>query len=173
MNETIRSIIERRSIRSFSDRPVEMEKIEEIIKAGQYAPSGMNRQERIFIVVTDREKRDELSRVNASVMGRDADPFYGAPVVIIVAYKKGSFTGIYDASASIENMLIAAESLSLGSCWVFRAKEELESEWGKKLLSSLSLEDEYVGVGNVAVGYYDGRKKPRAAERRPGSVFFI
>lgn len=173
MNETIRSIIERRSIRSFSDRPVEMEKIEEIIKAGQYAPSGMNRQERIFIVVTDREKRDELSRVNASVMGRDADPFYGAPVVIIVAYKKGSFTGIYDASASIENMLIAAESLSLGSCWVFRAKEELESEWGKKLLSSLSLEDEYVGVGNVAVGYYDGSKKPGAAERRPGSVFFI
>ncbi len=173
MNETITTIIGRRSIRCFSDRPVEREKIEEIVRAGQYAPSGMNRQERIFIVVTDKEKRDELSRINASVMGRDTDPFYGAPAVIIVACKKGSFTGVYDASASIENMLIAAESLSLGSCWVFRAKEELESEWGKALLSSLGIEDEYVGVGNVALGYYDGRKKPAAAERRPGSVFFI
>lgn len=173
MNETIKSIIGRRSIRRFSERPVEREKIDEIIRAGQYAPSGMNRQERIFIVVTDREKRDELAKINASVMGRDSDPFYGAPVVIIVAYRKGSFTGLFDASASIENMLIAAESLSLGSCWVFRAKEELESEWGKKLLSSLAVEDEYIGVGNVALGYYDEREKPEAAERRAGSVFFI
>ncbi len=173
MNETIRTIIERRSIRSFSPRDVEREKIEEIIKAGQYAPSGMNRQERIFIVVTDKAKRAELSRINASVMGRDTDPFYGAPVAIIVAAKKDSPTGIYDASASIENMLIASESLSLGSCWVFRAKEELESEWGKELLSSLGITDEYVGVGNIALGYYDEEKKPKAAPRRGSSVFFI
>ena len=173
MNEVMKTIVERRSIRCFSQKCVEREKIDEIVRAGQYAPSGMNRQERIFIVVSDRKKRDELSRINASVMLSSSDPFYGAPVVIIVAARKGSFTGLYDASASIENMLLAATSLSLGSCWVFRAKEELESEWGKKLLKELGINDEYVGVGNVAIGYYDESRKPKPSARKENCVFFI
>lgn len=173
MNEVMKTIMERRSIRCFSDRSVEREKIDEIVSAGQYAPSGMNRQERIFIVVSDKRKREELGKINASVMGSSSDPFYGAPVVIIVAAKKDSFTGVYDASASIENMLLAAASLSLGSCWVFRAKEELESEWGRKLLRECGINDEYVGVGNVALGYYDESKKPQPSPRKDNCVFFI
>lgn len=173
MNEVMKNIMERRSIRCFSDKEVEREKIDEIVLAGQYAPSGMNRQERIFIVVSDRKKREELAGINRSVMGSSSDPFYGAPVVIIVAAKKGSFTGLYDASASIENMLLAATSLSLGSCWVFRAKEELESEWGRKLLEECGINGEYTGVGNVAIGYYDESKRQQASPRKENSVFFI
>ena len=170
MNEVINTIKSRRAVRSFLPRPVEREKIDEIVEAGLYAPSGMNRQERAFIVITDKETRDEVSRINASVMKSDRDPFYGAPVVIIVCTKKG-FTNVQDGSAAIENMLVAASSLGLSSCWVHRAKEEIESEWGRKMLEKLALPSDYEGIGNIALGYSD--VKAEASPRKPGQVFFI
>lgn len=174
MNETINTIMDRRAVRTFDDRKVEREKIEEIVKAGLYAPSGAGRQDSVIIVIEDRKKLDEIRALNASVMGKEnIDPFYGAPVVILVADKKGSSTALLDGAASIENMLIAATSLGLGTCWIHRAKEELETEWGKKLLSSLGLDDEYIGVGHIALGYYDESRKPQAKERKDGRLFFI
>lgn len=175
MNETIRTILERRSVRQFDQRKVEREKLEEIVNAGLYAPSGSNRQDRIIIVIEDEEEKAKLRKINAGVMGKtgDFDPFYGAPAVILVADRKESSTAILDGTAAIENMLLAATSLGLGTCWVHRAKEELESEWGKELLSSLGIKDEYVGVGHVALGYYDCEKKPHAAPRKENTVFFI
>lgn len=174
MNETIKTILERRAVRAFDDRKVEREKIEEIVEAGLYAPSGAGRQDSVIIVIEDRKKLDEIRALNASVMGKEnIDPFYGAPVVILVADKKGSSTAFLDGAASIENMLIAATSLGLGTCWIHRAKEELETEWGKALISSLGLKDEYVGVGHIALGYYDGSRKPQTKERKDGRLFFI
>lgn len=170
MNETVENIVKRRAVRSFLPRPVEREKIDEIVEAGLYAPSGMNRQERAFIVITDKTARDEVAKINASVMKSDRDPFYGAPVVIIVCTKKG-FTNVEDGAAAIENMLIASQSLGLSSCWVHRAKEEIESEWGRGLLEKLGIPEDYEGIGNIALGYSDVR--PQAAERKPGQVFFI
>lgn len=175
MNETIKTILGRRSIRQFDSKKVEREKIGKIINAGLYAPSGSNRQDRIIIVIESKEELMKLRKLNAKIMGKsgDFDPFYGAPVVILVADKKESSTALLDGAAAIENMLLAATSFGLGTCWVHRAKEELESEWGKELLSSLGIKDEYVGVGHIALGYYDETKKPDVAQRKEHIVFFI
>lgn len=162
MNETIQNIITRRSVKKYTSQPVPRELIAEICKAGTYAPTGMNSQSPLIIAVTNRELRDRLSRMNSEIiMGRNlktstapgADPFYGAPVVLVVLAKKSVGTHVYDGSLVMENLMLAAHSLGLGSCWIHRAKEEFESEEGKEILRSLGIEGEYEGIGHCIVGY--------------------
>lgn len=164
MNEVIKNILERRSVRQYKNKIVEQELIDEVVKAGTYAPSGMNRQSPIIIEITNKEVRDKLSKLNAKIMGVDTDPFYGAPVVLVVLADKTCPTHIYDGSVVMENMMLAASSLGLGSCWIHRAKEEFETEEGKEILKSLGIEGEYEGIGNCILGYPEGEKleaKPR------------
>ena len=143
----------RRSCRKFDSRPVEKEKIEEIIKAGLLAPSGMGRQTPVIIAISDKETRDALMELNKMGSNRFPDPFYGAPVVLLViAHKDG--LSIQDGGACMENMLLEATNQGLGSCWIHRADEEIKSEEGRKLLSFTGLNfDEYVGIGHVILGY--------------------
>ena len=164
MNEVIKNILERRSIREYKEKEVPEELIDEIVKAGTYAPSGMNRQSPIIVAITNKEIRDKLSKINAKIMGVETDPFYGAPVVIVVLANKNVPTYIYDGSLVMENMMLAANSLGLGSCWIHRAKEEFETEEGKEILKSLGIKGEYEGIGNCILGYLDNEKieaKPR------------
>ena len=170
MNEITNAIKTRRSVRSYTDRIPSPEVIDEIIEAGLYAPSGMNRQETIILAITDKKIRDELSRDNASVMGTGIDPFYGAPVVLVVLYEKSCFTGIYDGSLVMSNLMLAAHSLGVSSCWIHRAKETFEMPKWKEYLKSLGFEGEYVGVGNCILGYCDG-EYPTIRERNEGRVF--
>lgn len=126
----------------------------------------MGQQSPIIIVITDPEVRAEVSELNAEIAGMSGDPFYGAPVILLVAAKKRP-TDVYDGTCVISNLMNAAWSLGVGSCWIHRAKEELEGEWGKKLLAKLGIEGEYVGVGHVALGYPDGEiaaPKPRKSD---------
>ena len=161
MNKTIQDIIERRSVKKYMAKSVPDELIEQIVKAGTYAPSGMNKQAAIILAVTNKEMRDRLSRINLDiVMARNmnttsghADPFYGAPVVLVVLAKKDVATRVYDGTLVMENMMIAAQSLGLGSCWIHRAKETFETEEGKQILQELGIKDEYEGIGNCIVGY--------------------
>lgn len=160
-NSTIENIIARRSVKKYEDRPVPIELVEEVVKAGTYAPSGMNRQSPIILAVTNKEMRDRLSRINLEiVIGRNLktssghnDPFYGAPVVLVVLAKKEVGTRIYDGSLVMENMMIAAQSLGLGTCWIHRAKETFETEEGKQILQELGITGEYEGIGNCILGY--------------------
>ena len=155
MKDAMNVLLTRRSIRSYKSDPVPEEIIEKIIEAGLYAPTGMGLQDPIIIAVTNKEMRDKIAKENAAVMGRDSDPFYGAPVILLVAAKVCP-NAVYDGSCVMDNLLNAAWAMGLGSCWIHRAKEELEGEWGKKLLAKLGIEGEYVGVGHVALGYPDG-----------------
>ena len=150
----LQEIENRRSCRKFdSGKAVEKEKLEEVIRAGLYAASGMGRQNGIIVAITDKKTRDEVSALNARIMGATSDPFYGAPVILLVAVKKWPIA-VYDGSTMMENMLIEATHQGLGSCWIHRAKEELESKEGKELFASIGLNaDEYEGVGHVALGY--------------------
>ncbi len=161
MNQTINDIIARRSVKKYLDKTVPMELVEQVAKTGTYAPSGMNKQSPIILAVTNKEMRDRLSRINLEiVMGRGlttssghSDPFYGAPVVLVVLAKKDNFTRIYDGSLVMENMMVAAQSLGLGSCWIHRAKETFETEEGKQILRDLGINEEYEGIGNCILGY--------------------
>ena len=144
MNEVIEKIVTRRSVRKYKPDMVPSDVIDEILKAGTYAATGMNRQSPIIISVTDTALRDKLSKMNAKIMGKpDMDPFYGAPVVLIVLADKSYPTYLYDSSLVMGNLMLAAHALNIGSCWIHRAKEEFESEEGKEILKSLGIEGNY------------------------------
>ena len=155
-NEIIKSMIERRSIRSYKSDAVPEELIDEILTAGTYAPTGRNKQAPIIIAVTDKTLRDRISRINATVMGSESDPFYGAPAVLIVLADKSIPTYVYDGSLVMGNLLNAAHAVGLGACWIHRAKETFESDEGKAILRELGIEGDYEGIGNCILGYIDG-----------------
>ena len=138
--------------------------LERILTAGQYAATGMNRQSPIILAVTDKAVRDELSAMNAAIMGTDKDPFYGAPVVLVVLASKAAPTYVYDGSLVMGNLMLAAHAEGLGSCWIHRAKEEFESEEGKALLRRLGIDGEYEGIGHCILGY--AAEEPKAAAPR-------
>lgn len=172
MNESIKNMIERRSIRAYKPDMVKKKDIEEIVKAGTYAATGMNRQSPVIIAVTDQETRDKLSAMNAAIMGTDTDPFYGAPVVLIVLADKSRPTYRYDGSLVMGNMMNAAHSLGLGSCWIHRAKEEFESEEGKELLKKWGVEGDYEGIGHCVIGYVEG-DYPETKPRKEDYVYYV
>ncbi|MDD7362687.1 MAG: nitroreductase [Peptoniphilus sp.] len=174
MNEVIRAIKERRSIRKFKPDMPEKDDIRQVIEAGLYAASGMGTQKTIVVAVTDKKLRDELSESNREIGGwkEGFDPFYGAPVVLIVLAKKDLVTGVNDGSLVIGNMMLAAQSLDLGSIWIHRAKEEFEMPEYEKLLKDLGVEGEWEGIGHCLLGYVDG-ETPEAAERKDGRVFWV
>lgn len=181
MNQTITDIINRRSVKKYIDKEVPMELIEQIVKAGTYAPSGMNKQSARIIAVTNKEMRDRLSRINLEiVIGRNLtttsghnDPFYGAPVVLVVLAKKEIGTRVYDGSLVMENLMIAAQSLGLGSCWIHRAKETFETEEGKQILAELGIDEEYEGIGNCILGYAAPDALKPQAERKEDFVVWV
>ena len=173
MNETVKTIKSRRSCKKFLDNPVPQELIDEILECGMSAPSGKGLQSAIILAVTNKEVRELLRHENALALGKeDIDPFYGAPVILVVLAKKDIFTHVYDGSIVAENMLLAAHSLGLGACWIHRAKEEFESEVGKKILKDAGITDEYEGIANIIVGYRDGEVLP-FKPRKENYVYYI
>lgn len=173
MNETLKVMETRRSCRNFDpDKMISETDLNAIIKAGTYAPTGMGKQSPIIIAVTNKEMRDKISEANAKIMGTNIDPFYGAPVILIVLANKASGTYQYDGSLVMGNLLNAAESLGLGSIWIHRAKEEFESDFGKKILADLGIEGDYEGIGHCALGYAAAPAKA-PAPRKENYVYYI
>lgn len=178
MNETIASLISRRSIRKFKPEQIKDEELNEILKAGTYAPTGMNQQSPKIIVIQNKDVRDKLSRLNSSFLwsndsNEKFDPFYGAPTVLIVLANKNIKTYIEDGSLVIGNLMNAAYSLGIGSCWIHRAKEEFESADGKKLLSDWNLTDDYVGIGHCILGYPAESLNKDAPARKSDYITFV
>ena len=157
MNEVIKAMKERRSVRRFKPDMPEKKDVEEIIEAGLYAASGMGRQPVITIAITNKAERDKLSEANRKTGGwaEGFDPFYGAPVILVVLADKSARTYLYD-----------------GSLVIHRAKEEFETPEYKKLLRDLGIEGDWEGVGHCAIGYIDG-DVPAPAERKEGRVYFV
>ena len=172
METIINNMITRRSIRKYKSDMIPKETLDTILKAGTYAATGMGKQSPIIIAVTNKELRDKLSAMNAKIMGTDSDPFYGAPVVLIVLANKERPTYIYDGSLVMGNLMNAAHACGIGSCWIHRAKEEFESAEGKELLKSLGIEGDYEGIGHCILGYVDG-EEPEAAPRKDSYVYYV
>lgn len=174
MNETLKVLESRRSCRKFKSDMVKSEDLSAIIKAGTFAATGMGKQSPIIIAVTDKKLRDEISDENRKIGGWNEgfDPFYGAPVILIVLARKDVPTYIYDGSLVLGNLMNAAESLGVGSIWIHRAKEEFESDFGKNILKKLGIEGDYEGIGHCALGYAAEPAKD-AAPRKKNYVYCI
>ena len=172
MSDVLETIKSRRSIRKYKSDMVPQDKLEKIIEAGTYAATGMGKQSPIIVAVTNKELRDKLSAMNAKIMGTNTDPFYGAPVVLIVLAEKSRPTYLYDGSLVMGNLMLEAEAQGIGSCWIHRAKEEFESEEGKEILKSLGIEGDYEGIGHCVLGFADG-PAPKAAPRKDSYVYYV
>lgn len=173
MNNTIETLKSRRSIRSYAPKQIATNELNLILDAGMYAPSGMGRQSVTMVVVQDASLIAQLSTMNAHLMGKDIDPFYGAPTVIIVFSDpdSGTITPVEDGSLVMGNLMNAATSLGIGSCWIHRAKQEFDSEEGKKLLADWGLPERYIGIGHCVLGY-PANESPAPAARKNNFIIF-
>ena len=167
--EVLDMLLTRRSVRAYKPDPVPEALLEEVLRAGTYAPTGGGRQSPVLVAVTDKAARDEISRLNAAVMGKDTDPYYGAPVLVLALADPASSTWVEDASCALENMMLAAHALGLGSVWVHREREIFDSEAGKALLRAWGLPETLRGVGSIALGYASG-PAPAPAPRKDGYI---
>ena len=174
MNDIIKAMMERRSIRKFKPDMPEKEVISQVAEAGLWAANGRGMQACKTIIVTDPGMRKRLVEANCRAGGfpEGTDPFYGAPVIMVVIADKDRITNVCDGSLVIGNMMLAAHSLGLGSIWIHRAKEEFEEPQFRQLLKDLGIEGEWIGVGHCAIGYADC-EMPKGAPRKDGRVFWI
>lgn len=171
-NEMLDLIKTRRSVRRYKPDMVPQELIDQVIEAGTYAATGKNTQSPIIIQVANKEVRDQLSKLNGEIMGTTSDPFYGAPVVLIVLADKSIPNHVYDGTLVLGNMMLAAHALGLGSCWINRARQEFERPEGLEILKKLGIEGEYEGIGHCILGYPDG-PDPKASPRKVNWVYKI
>jgi nitroreductase len=168
----MKSLLNRRSIRTFKAEQITDEELNAVLEAGKYAPSGANQQAALFIVVQDRETRETLSKMNQAVKASDSDPYHGAPTIVLVLADKTKVTPVEDASLALGNMFNAAYSLGLGSCWVHRERQMFESGEGKAMLKKWGVAGDYVGVGSCVLGYPDC-EHPEAAPRKDGFAVMV
>lgn len=173
MNTVIEHMRSRRSVRKYRPDPVPKELMDQVILAGTYAASGKDHQSGIIVAVTNSALRDRLSELNRQIGGWEEgfDPFYGAPVVLAVLAEKEWPTHVYDGSLIMGNLMLAAHSVGLGSCWIHRAREIFELEEGKQMLRDLGIEGEYEGIGFCILGYADGELSS-ASPRKEHFVYY-
>lgn len=172
MNETIKNLLERRSVRGYKGDLVPAEVLDEILEAGKYAPSGMGQQKTLMVVTQDPKLVAKLSKLNADVMGAKSDPFYGAPTVVIVFADSEQGTCVENGSLVMGNLMNAAHAVGVDSCWIHRAREVFDSEEGKTLKAEWGVPDSYVGIGHCVLGYRSG-EYPEAKARKDGFVIRV
>ena len=151
-------IYERRSIRAFKPEPPPSELVDEVVKAGLLAPTGRNKQSTVVIRLDDPAIREAVRAKNEEIRGappagRVNDPFYAAPVMLLVVANKANDTAVYDGSLALGNMMLKAHELGLAACWIHRAKPEIDSPLGRTILDRAGLVGDYEGVGHLALGY--------------------
>ena len=172
MNETIKNLIERRSVRGYKKDLVPQETLNEILEAGKYAASGMGMQGTLMVVTQNAELVKKISEMNAAVMGSSADPFYGAPTVVIVFADSNQGTCVENGSLVMGNLMNAAHALGVDSCWIHRAREVFDSPEGKELKAQWGVPDSYVGIGHCILGYRSG-EYPQPKARKDGFVIRV
>lgn len=174
MNDIIKAMKERRSVRAFQPELPKKADLEQIAEAGLYAASGMGLQAVKTIVITNPELRGKLAEANRKIAGlpEGADPFYGAPAIFVVLADKNCVTHIYDGSLVMGNLLLAAHAVGLNGIWIHRAKEEFEDDAWKQLLRDLNVEGEWEGIGHCAVGY-PACPVPDPAPRKDGRILWV
>lgn len=168
MNKTIELIKSRVSCRSYSDKKVPASKLNQILEAGKYAPSGRNRQCCNILVIKNKKLLKQIS--DALIAGSGRDCLYGAKTFCIVYGKKDEPLMVQDASCILENMFIAATALKIDSCWINQMEDMLSEPRNKKIKDKLGLTDEDRIVGSIILGY---RKEGTNIPVKPRKEDFI
>lgn len=162
----------RRSVRGYKSDEIPADKLARILEAGTYAPTGRGKQSPQIIAVKDKAVRDKISALNAAIMGTNSDPYYGAPVIVLVLADGTANTFVEDGSCVLENMMLAAEAEGLGTVWVHREREIFDSDEGKELLREWGLPETLRGVGSIALGYLAAEPK-EASPRKEDYIKYI
>ncbi|MEG1264488.1 MAG: nitroreductase [Clostridia bacterium] len=169
MNQTLNDIKTRRSVKAFRPEIVDDQLLDQVLEAGTWAASGMGKQPSVIVVVKDKQTICQLSQMTARIMGTVGDPFYGAPVVLIVLADRTRPTAVEDGALVLGNMMLAAHALGVGSCWIHCAREEFDSPEGKALLEKWGVHGSLVGIGHLVIGYAEG-EIPAPKPRKPDYI---
>lgn len=172
MNEVCQTIVNRRSIRRYLPQPVADDILQQILDAGRFAPSGRNEQAWYFIAIQNQAIIQEMRAACTQLLGSTADPLYGAPAVILIFAKNGAIDPIQDTSAAMENILLAAASLGIGSCWIDAPKNLLESPEGPAWMQKLKVPEGFTIQTSCLMGYSDG-PAPVALPRKENTFAII
>lgn len=192
MNDTIMMMTQRRTIRRYMTEQITQEELNEILQAGLHAPNAGGRQSAIMVVCQNAELNAELGRISRGVenltgidLGRVSSEqpsimddesiksgFYGAPTVITLFSPKEHYNMIGDCFVAAENIVIAAQSLGIGSCIVGRADKTFSTERGVAIQKEWGVGIEYEARLHVTLGYPEG-KAPAYKPRKAGRVIHI
>lgn len=171
-NIILENIRTRRSIRGYRKEQITDEELNAVLEAGTYAPTSRGMQAPFIVAVQNEKLVEKLVKLNAQIMGVTSNPYYDAPTIILVLAPADARYPVHDGSCILENMMLAAHSLGLGTCWIHREKEMFELPEGKELLREMGLDDTLIGIGALSVGYPDAEPSP-AKPRKPDYIKII
>lgn len=170
MNETLKTLRDRRSVRKYQSKQISDAELDAILEAGLWAASGMGLQTQMMVVIQDAETLAKLEKANAEIQGNpEGHPFYGAPTDVIVLADASSYNWLQDGSLTMGNLMNAAASLGVASCWINRAMQYFDTEEGKALMKEWGVPETYRGVGHCILGYADG-EWPAPKPRKEGRI---
>lgn len=152
-NEMLDLLLTRRSVRAYLPQQVEEEKLDAILRAGTYAPTGMGKQSPVIVAVRTLENRQAVQELNCLARGGSGDPYYGAPTILLVLADPDRGTCVEDGSSVLVTMMQAAHALGVDSCWIHGEREMFQLPQGKELLRKWGLPENLRGVGSLALGY--------------------
>lgn len=172
MNAVLQNILTRRSVREFKKEQIKDEELDLILKAGIYAPSGMNKQSWQFTVVQNKEKIELLAKVVREALGRDAGyNFYAPPTLIMLSNEKDNTNGLADCACALENIFLMANSLGIGSCWINQLKTICDEKEVRKVLTSFNIPENHIVWGIASIGYSNSTAKEH--EKNDGVIKFV
>lgn len=173
--EALEVLKNRRSIRKFKADQVSDEQLNAVLEAGTYAATGGGTQSPLILVLQDPVQLEKAAKLNAKIMGKEINPYYGAPTVIIIFATDQAMNeeiGVLDAASVCGNLLNAAYAAGLDSCWIHRSRQMFETEEGKALLAEWGIKGNVQGVASIALGYRDC-EYPQAKERKADYIVKI
>lgn len=192
MRNVMEAILHRRSIRRYSEKQIEETVLQEILKAGLYAPSAGGRQGVIFAVCQDKEVNERLGKIKransnphmatkTSYVSKEQpsiadDPnlknaFYNAPTVITLFAPKDFLFAKEDCAIAAENMMLAADAFGVGSCYIGQGWPAFADPYGQEILKKWAIRPDYYAVMQLLLGYpREGDDHPAAKPRKTGRV---
>ena len=171
-NKMLELLKTRRSVRAYKPEQIQAQELDAVLEAGTYAPTGMGMQSPVIVAVQDAQTRQAVMELNQQARGGSGDPYYGAPVIVVVLGDGERANYLADGSCVLENLMLAAHAEGLGTVWVNREREIFDSPDGKALLRDWGLPETLRGVGAIALGYAAG-PAPEAAPRKENYIVHV